>query len=92
MPFIDQRIRDGISHQEIIETLNENGLSINLNTFRTSLYRYRKSLHKKATLTMSSQANSNLPADTHGSAPTDLEDDAVINLGDMLDARKRDAR
>ena len=91
MPFIDQRISDGISHEEIIETLNANGLSINLNTFRTSLYRYRKALRKNATLAEPSQANSNLLTDVADSVSADLSTSAPTSLDDMLDARKRDA-
>lgn len=42
MPEIDKRVREGIQHVEIIEALNANGFNLNLNTFRSYLYRYRK--------------------------------------------------
>jgi len=44
MPDIDRRVREGIQHEEIISTLNANGFNLNLNTFRSYLYRYRKTL------------------------------------------------
>jgi hypothetical protein len=44
MPDIDRRVREGIQHEEIISTLNANGFSLNLNTFRSYLYRYRKTV------------------------------------------------
>ncbi|ELA9292957.1 hypothetical protein QUO15_004419 [Vibrio parahaemolyticus] len=46
MPEIDARVRSGVQHQEIIETLNEQGFDINLNTFRSYLYRYRKKVNQ----------------------------------------------
>lgn len=42
MPEIDDRIKAGVQHQEIIDVLNEQGFNVNLNTFRSYLYRYRK--------------------------------------------------
>lgn len=42
MPEIDRRIREGVRHDEIIAALNANGFALNLNTFRSYLYRYRK--------------------------------------------------
>ncbi len=45
MPVIDQRIKDGVSHQEIIDALNRHGgfaTQVKLQTFRSYLFRYRK--------------------------------------------------
>ncbi|MDD2859566.1 MAG: hypothetical protein PHT60_15490 [Acidiphilium sp.] len=42
MPDIDRKVRDGVRHEEIIEALEAAGLSVNLNTFRSYLYRYRR--------------------------------------------------
>lgn len=42
MPIIDQQIKNGVSHIDILELLNENGILIKLNTLRSYLYRYRK--------------------------------------------------
>lgn len=42
MPEIDRRVREGVRHDEIVATLNANGVALSLNTFRTYLYRWRK--------------------------------------------------
>ncbi len=42
MPEVDQRVRDGVRYDEIIAVLNANGFTLNRNTFRSYLYRYRK--------------------------------------------------
>lgn len=47
MPEIDRRVREGVQHQEIIDALNEQGFDINLNTFRSYLYRYRKKVSQE---------------------------------------------
>lgn len=41
MPDIDRRVREGVEHETIVAGLAEAGLTINLNTFRSNLYRYR---------------------------------------------------
>lgn len=41
MPDIDRRVREGVEHETILEWLADGGLTINLNTFRSNLYRYR---------------------------------------------------
>ncbi|BBL36040.1 hypothetical protein Nstercoris_02319 (plasmid) [Nitrosomonas stercoris] len=43
MPIIDQQIKNGVSHKDILDLLNKNGIRIKLNTLRSYLYRYRKS-------------------------------------------------
>ena len=42
MPAIDAKVREGIEHADIIDALNEQGFSLNINTFRSNLYRWRK--------------------------------------------------
>lgn len=42
MPLIDQKVREGVSHQDIVSVLNSDGIDIKLTTFRAYLYRYRK--------------------------------------------------
>lgn len=44
MPDIDRRVREGVEHETIIAGLADAGLTINLNTFRSNLYRYRAKL------------------------------------------------
>jgi hypothetical protein len=41
MPDIDRRVREGVDHETIVAGLTEAGLPININTFRSNLYRYR---------------------------------------------------
>lgn len=43
MPAIDQKVREGVGHEDLIAALNAQGFSLNLNTFRSNLYRWRKS-------------------------------------------------
>jgi len=87
MPTIDQRLRDGITQEEIVEMLNANGFSVNINTFRTNLYRYRKSIEVKTCSQEMKQTNSNLPV----SAIKDQDQELIApTLDDMLDAKKRD--
>lgn len=65
MPEIDARVRSGVQHQEIIETLNEQGFDINLNTFRSYLYRYRKKVNQgKAEKVDCTNQNTEVNADT----------------------------
>jgi len=42
MSDIDRRVREGVGHEEIVETLNRHGIEVKLETFRKYLYRYRK--------------------------------------------------
>lgn len=42
MPAIDERVRQGVTHEDLIEALNAEGFSLNRNTFRSNLYRWRK--------------------------------------------------
>jgi hypothetical protein len=45
MPGIDQRIKDGVRHQDIVDVLNLHGglgTQLKLRTFRSYLFRYRK--------------------------------------------------
>lgn len=93
MPEIDRRVREGVQHEEIVETLNTHGFDVNLNTFRSYLYRYRKQLRAgegnpkptKSTTT----ANGNSPVEVAGE-DNELPDDVSPSLADALDARKRD--
>ncbi len=40
--MIDPHVRRGVSHEDIIATLFEGGLDVNIYTFRSALYAYRK--------------------------------------------------
>lgn len=83
---------EGIQHEEIIGTLNANGFDLNLNTFRSYLYRYRRKL--RGTEARISPVKSPASADCNSSVQVTgegekLPDDASPSLADTLDARKR---
>lgn len=42
MPWIEQLIREGVHHEDIVKEVNNGGLAISFETFRKYLYRYRK--------------------------------------------------
>lgn len=44
MPEIDRKVTEGVSHEDIVEALREEGFIISLPTFRTNLYRYRREM------------------------------------------------
>ncbi len=39
---IEEKMAEGVSHEGIVQALNSAGLKININTFRTALYRNRR--------------------------------------------------
>lgn len=93
MPEIDRRVREGVQHEEIIETLNANGFNLNLNTFRSYLYRYRKKLRTGGVV--SKPANSATTANGNSSVDEAVEEEETPSgsppsLDDILDAKKRD--
>jgi len=49
MPDIEQKIREGFRHEDIVEALEKAGLKIHIEAFRGHLYRYRKKQPKVAT-------------------------------------------
>lgn len=92
MPEIDRRIREGVQHDEIIETLNAHGFDLNLNTFRSNLYRYRKKVRVEQSASPAPElASAATPLPTQNSAPEpDIPVTSPPSLDDVLDARKRD--
>lgn len=44
MPLIEQRVRDGVRHEDILAMLAQHGIHVQLNTFRIYLFRYRKAV------------------------------------------------
>lgn len=81
MPDIDRRVQEGIQHDDIIAALNANGFNLNLNTFRSCLYRYRKALREEGTPAAVPVLS---PADPAASA-------AAPSLADIFDPIRRDA-
>lgn len=98
MPEIDKRVREGVQHQEIIDVLNEQGLDINLNTFRSYLYRYRKKAQKEGLRNPEPKPPEPASAtggnsSVEGSGEENPRDDKAqtSNFEDVFDNQKRDA-
>lgn len=93
MPEIDRQVRAGVQHDDIIETLNANGLDVNLNTFRSYLYRYRKKIRaaerqpEPKQTTQKADGNSPVVSEGTGEESPVFDSDS---LADALDARKQD--
>ena len=43
MPDIEAKVREGVRHDEIVAALGRAGIQVSLPTFRTTLYRWRRS-------------------------------------------------
>lgn len=88
MPDIDQKIREGVSHADILETLETHDIKINLNTFRSYLYRFRKKNQSSVAKPDGNQKEvieaEPLKNDTHY-----LDDDDDDDI-DFLDGRSRE--
>lgn len=99
MPEIDKRVREGVQHEEIIETLNASGFDLKLNTFRSYLYRYRKKLQQQPESTekvkLAKNADGNLQAkstateDKTSSSETAETSESSDTLEAIFDARNR---
>lgn len=48
LPKIEAAIEAGATHEQIVETLQETGIDVSLNTFRSALYRARKKTSKRS--------------------------------------------
>lgn len=94
MPEIDGRVREGVQHQEIIEALNENGFDLNLNTFRSYLYRYRKKVRESRRVSeppeSDQKADGNPSGEESGAETPHGEKAQEASLEDILDSTKRD--
>lgn len=96
MPEIDKRVREGVQHEEIIETLNASGFDLKLNTFRSYLYRYRKKLQSRPAspgkAKPAGNANGNLQAESPLSDDKPSQDETASTadkLDELLSAQKR---
>ncbi|CAM2164585.1 conserved hypothetical protein [Burkholderia latens] len=92
MPEIDRKVRDGVRHEEIVETLQKAGIAVNLESFRKNLYRYRASLRKAGKVSAPDE-----PARVADGNPPVVSDEAEIptaptadQFETALDIRKRD--
>lgn len=82
MPEIDDRVKAGVSHLEIVNLLNSQGLKINLDTFRVYLYRYRKKRGLTRKLNTSTEGSGTLPTNN------DVENER--GLDDIMNPKKRE--
>lgn len=60
-PEIDRRLREGVRHEDIVATLNANGVPVSLGTFRKTLYRWRGAARRLASETVPSVAAKVVP-------------------------------
>ncbi|RBG50927.1 hypothetical protein BRM42_22065 [Xanthomonas oryzae pv. oryzae] len=98
MPEIEEKLDQGVRHEEIVAALHAGGLEVTLETFRKTLYRYRaqrasgtKETPPKAVRATTADGNPQVRAD----APTEADDTAgdaptPTSFDDALDRRKRD--
>ncbi len=93
MPQIDRRVREGVRHEEIVQTLNANGLTLNLNTFRSYLYRYRKKMRGADAETgqdHSAFSTADILADQSADDPQPISELAKPSFAEVIDTRKRE--
>lgn len=94
MPDIDRRVREGVGHEEIVETLNRHGIEVKLETFRKYLYRYRKKAKstEAALAPTEKQGASTRPttAPVTGGKPDISPAPPISNKGDLAKARAVD--
>ncbi|WP_017162192.1 hypothetical protein ACE15N_22975 (plasmid) [Xanthomonas campestris pv. passiflorae] len=101
MPEIEEKLDQGVRHEEIVAALHAGGLDVTLETFRKTLYRYRAQraggtmkTPPKVVRATTADGNPQVRAD----APTEdlTADDAAgdaptsTSFDDALDRRKRD--
>lgn len=94
MPDIEQKVQDGVPHEEIVAALQEAGIDVSLETFRKNLYRYRAKLRQAGRATP--RRESAAPTNGNSSADNPREDDPPAPGSDdqfeaTLDPKSRDA-
>lgn len=47
LPMIDDMVREGTSHADVLAALKKEGIDVKLETLRTNLYRYRSEQRQK---------------------------------------------
>lgn len=94
MPDIDRKVRDGVRHEEIIEALEAAGVSVNLNTFRSNLYRYRRKHGADARTAPPERVIHRTDGNSSGGAVGEAEPSAPVSDDEFeasLDPKNRDA-
>jgi len=93
LPEIERRLKDGVTHEEIVALLNASGLEMTLGTFRNYLYRHRNAARSVAAVaapgTGGSKGSLEAETATHASAP--VAKSSGLALEDILDPEKRGA-
>ncbi|CAZ15869.1 hypothetical protein XACN24_15835 (plasmid) [Xanthomonas albilineans] len=100
MPEIEEKLDQGVRHEEIVAALAAGGLDVTLETFRKTLYRHRAQKARDARQTPPKTARTTTRADGNpqvrvkaqeDSTDDDAPDDATTpSFDDALDRRKRD--
>ncbi|MCT8308714.1 hypothetical protein NYQ51_16960 [Xanthomonas translucens pv. translucens] len=100
MPEIEEKLDQGVRHEEIVAALAAGGLDVTLETFRKTLYRYRaqhaggaKQTPPKAIRATRADGNPQAPADAPQEDSTaDAAEDAAptTSFDDAIDRIKRD--
>jgi hypothetical protein len=80
MPEIDQKVTEGVRHEQILAALREEGIDVSLETFRKNLYRYRAKL----------RAAAGAPAASGVQDAASEPAAAAVSFEEALDPRKRD--
>lgn len=94
MPDIDAKIKQGVTHDEILTVLNEQGFNLKLATFRSNLQRYRKSVatHGRNATRPTTRATPHVTPDGNpgGDETADRDEpDSTPSLDDIIDPKKR---
>lgn len=93
---IERRISEGVTHEAIVQALNENGFNLSLETFRKNLYRNRARVQKNGTAPepINREPKPVVVADGNSQlAEAEQEEEDATgtpSLEDILDPRKRD--
>ena len=71
LPEIEEAIARGVTHQQIIQSLQQNGIKVTLNTFRSVLYRSRGRGKKQKQKKLNKPPESDHPTDPkHKASPS----------------------
>jgi hypothetical protein len=94
MPEIDRKVHDGVRHEDIVATLNAEGIDVSLETFRKNLYRYRAKIRKPEPKQIPDdsaiQVNENLPHEPDEKLNELADSDGNSEFDSALDPKKRD--
>lgn len=91
MPEVEKRLQEGVSYQAIVEALSASGLALTVPTFKTYLYRWRKSQEKRAANASSTATTPTKVASQDEPAPSkDKPAEQIRNKGDLAKLRTKE--